>query len=377
MLDNLERVVPRAEGRGESVSARPAAPPKILVVSLIPFRSPRNLVTALRESGFAVEVVCQADHPLCALGDPPIRHPVGFLGPASVGPFGATGAIAAAARRAAPAMIVPCDDLAVSALHKLYVHTRSLSLKRLLRRSIGDPRAYAAAASRSRIQTIARALGVRAPRTFPVDSAAALTAILDDLGYPAVIKRDHTWAGEGVMVVGDRDQALASWRRLTNAHTVQTALGKVPDQGVRYALAGFSRAPPMLDVQEYVAGAPANRAVACRDGAVLAGISAVALETASPTGPARTVRILEHPEMTRTAEVIARRLNANGLLGLDFILSEDGARASLLEVNARATPLAAVCAGASADLTGALFTAVADRPPAPRRRGPGEIVALP
>jgi hypothetical protein len=101
----------------------------------------------------------------------------------------------------------------------------------------------------------------------------------------------------------------------------------------------FSRWPRKLCLQEYVSGRPANRAVVCWKGEVLAGISVEALQTSYEFGPASVVRIIDHPEMQTATQTLIKHLGLSGYVGFDFVLDDED-KAWLLEMNARVTPIA-------------------------------------
>ena len=130
---------------------------------------------------------------------------------------------------------------------------------------------------------------------------------------------------------------------------------------LRARLAG---ARPTLSIQSYVAGRPANAAVACLQGATLGSVQAEVIESDGPTGPSTVVRVIDHPDMTYAVKSIVSNLELSGLCGLDFILDDDG-RAHLLELNPRATPTSHLVGADGTDLLTALRTAFGyERPPA-------------
>jgi hypothetical protein len=59
---------------------------------------------------------------------------------------------------------------------------------------------------------------------------------------------------------------------------------------------------PQLIVQTYIHGRPANCAVLCWEGKVLAGIGVEVVRAQGLTGPATVVRLAESPEMMVPAE---------------------------------------------------------------------------
>ena len=73
-------------------------------------------------------------------------------------------------------------------------------------------------------------------------------------------------------------------------------------------------------LQEEVIGRPANRAVVCYKGKVLAGISVEALETQHDLGPASIVRLIQNQDMTAIAQMMVERFQLSGFIGFDFVL---------------------------------------------------------
>ena len=89
----------------------------------------------------------------------------------------------------------------------------------------------------------------------------------------------------------------------------------------------------------FIPGVPANRAVLCWHGEVLAGLSVEAVKTAHATGPATVVRILDNAEMAEATGHVVRCLGLSGFVGFDFILERTSGRAFLIEMNPRPTPI--------------------------------------
>jgi predicted ATP-grasp superfamily ATP-dependent carboligase len=102
-----------------------------------------------------------------------------------------------------------------------------------------------------------------------------------------------------------------------------------------------------------VAGRDANVALAVKGGRVLAAVAVEVLETRCKNGPARIVRVIDHPGIVSAATKIMEQLHLTGLVGIDFILDVEGA-AHLIEVNARVTPTCRLALGTGSDPVGAL-----------------------
>ncbi len=104
-----------------------------------------------------------------------------------------------------------------------------------------------------------------------------------------------------------------------------------------YALAPRETLPQFM-VQEYIRGNPANRAVACYKGEVIAGLSVTAHETHGLTGRAKIVEIIDNPEMEAVVRRLVKKMKLSGFVGVDFVIERDTGNAYALEMNARTTP---------------------------------------
>ena len=119
---------------------------------------------------------------------------------------------------------------------------------------------------------------------------------------------------------------------------------------------------PRVAVQSYIGGRPANCAVVCAEGKVLAGIGVEVVAFKEPTGPAAIVRVVDNAEMMLCAERLARRLGLSGFFGLDFMIEDGSGAAYLIEMNPRCTPLCHLRLGKSRDMVGALAAQLSGQP---------------
>jgi hypothetical protein len=128
-----------------------------------------------------------------------------------------------------------------------------------------------------------------------------------------------------------------------------------------YLRAWWQAVSPAVIAQAFIDGRPANCAVACWEGRVLAQIDVEVLATSRSSGPASVVRRVDNPEMRRAAERIARRLNLSGLLGLDFMIETGSGAVHLIEMNPRCTPLCHIQPSSGPSLIEVLHAKLAGR----------------
>jgi hypothetical protein len=347
--------------------------PRILLAATLRWPLAARLAIAFSELGCRVEAWCPAGHPLeLTRAAGPIHHGTA-LGPLR--------SLRAAIRSAAPDFIIPCDDEAALHLHRLHRDSRASvagdAQRSLIERSLGAPAACALSTDRGALMRLALAQGVRVPETCSLAAIGDLDGWAVHGGFPAVLKTDCSWGGLGVAVVGDLGGARTAYRVATRPSLLrvlsQLVLRRDPAQLLRW----LRGARPGVTIQKFIVGSPANRAVACWRGEVLAGISVVALQTQAATGPATVVQVVENQEMSETARRLLRALGLSGLCGLDFVIEAATGAAWLIEVNPRATPISHLALGSGPDLPAALHARLGGRTPsAPGGTVAHEVVAM-
>ena len=352
-----------------------AAAPKALIVTTVHWPATTRLGLALINAGFTVAAVAVADHGLRQL-----RRLDAFF---ACKPHVRTAAtIRRAIERWMPDLVVPGDDPALRCLHaihadaKLREGSRAAILAQLIETSLGNPAHFGLVEQRSAIVDLAVADGLRVPDSTVLTGVADLKARLAGATFPKVLKSDGSWGGLGVRIVRSPEEAERAYRELASPPK-WTRVAKHLLQGfdVGPLRARLVRQRPAVTLQDYVGGRPANSAVACWKGEVLAGVSVEVLQTGVETGPSTVVRVIDHPEMAHATAHLVRRLELSGFCGVDFMLDEAG-RAYLLEINPRTTQICHLALGEGGDMAGTLHACLIGGPP--RRIAPlgCDVIAL-
>jgi hypothetical protein len=350
--------------------------PRILLAATLRWPIAARLAIAFRNLGCDVSAICPTQHPVCRIRTLGRAYHYPLLAPLA--------ALKRAIDAAGPDLVVPCDDQAAIHLHELYLQSGvgmegTDAMRALILRSLGVPDACAMATARGELMALASEEGLRIPVTSVVESSTELAGWLQIYGFPAVLKLDGTWGGQGVEIVRNFDEALAAFERMVSRPRILTSVVRLLlDRNPSPIIEALRAAPRVVTVQQFIDGASANRAVACWQGEVLAGISVEAIHTQHASGPATVVRVLDHPEMSAAVARLARRLRISGMWGADFVLSRsDPGVAYLIEVNPRATPVCHLPLGAGRDLPAALVATLQGRSHAIARPGIShEIIAL-
>jgi hypothetical protein len=266
--------------------------------------------------------------------------------------------LAAAICDCAPDLIVACDDRAVT--HMLALHRSAepgSDVAALIERSLGKPENYARVASRHGSLMELRAIGVRVPDTYPVANDAELEASLGRTGFPAVLKSDGSWGGEGVAIVNNRQEARAAFRRLSNPPSRMRSLARAARRrDAHYLLDALAPQRHSVCVQQFVSGKAANSAFAAWNGAVVGTIYYDVLMADATVGPPNVIRRVDCPQIDRATRLAAARFGLSGLHGIDFIRDDCGV-AYAIEINPRATQGGALAFGPDHDLPSALASA--------------------
>jgi hypothetical protein len=259
-----------------------------------------------------------------------------------------------------PDLVIPCDDRATQHLHELYECARSIGasgakVKGLIERSLGSPESYAAVDSRYEVIRISREEGIHVPETSVVNSAGDLRSWGAAKAFPWVLKAAGTWGGRGVRIVNSFEQADQAFLELTGLFRARRVFKRsIVNRDSFWIRPWWNRSRPDIVVQSHVQGRPANCAVACWEGRVLAGIGVEVVSALGPTEPAIVVRVVDNFEMMSAAERLVRRLGLSGLIGLDFMIEDSSGAAYLIEMNPRCTPLCHIQLGKGRDMIGAL-----------------------
>ena len=360
-----------------SSATAPVAAPTILLTATLRWPIAARLAMVFAAMGCRVDVVCPRQHP--ATRTRAIRHAYRYtvLRPLL--------SLQAAIEAAAPDFVIACDDDAAIDLQRLYARSvgadlPARSLHGLIARSLGSPDACALATARARLMTLAAEEGVRIPATAVVGGPGELDTFLEQHKFPVVMKVDSSWGGQGVSIVETREQARRAFDLLSSRPSMAGAMTRLLlDRDPSVLLSSLKKAPRTVIVQEFIAGMPANRAVACWQGQVLAGISVEAIRTLHPTGPATVVQGIENAQMSEAVDRLVRRLGVSGLWGFDFVLQASTEAAYLVEANPRATPVCHLPLGAGQGLAAALYTRLTGSAPrtAPERLERTTVVMFP
>jgi hypothetical protein len=275
--------------------------PKILLFTTINWASTAQLGLTLARRGFEVATIAPFDHGVRKVQTISLHFQ-------SLSYAASEAFVARAIARWEPDLVVPCDDVAVLSLHEVHASAArrkdaaSRAVRTTIERSLGDPAHFPLARTKSAFTLFAQAQGIRIPPTIVIAQPGELDAKLAELSFPLVLKVDGTSSGLGVRIVETAAEARAAYYELiAMCGWGRAVLRAFKTLSTRPVLRSRRERTPAVTLQPYVAGTPANRAVVCWEGEVLAGLSVEALRTNGATGPATVVRVIDQPEITEAA----------------------------------------------------------------------------
>ncbi|MFZ0039412.1 MAG: ATP-grasp domain-containing protein [Candidatus Acidiferrales bacterium] len=326
--------------------------PTVLVATTLRWFSTARLSMALTDAGCTVKAICVPDHPLHKTSVVTETFPYRGLAPIE--------SFAEGIARAKPDFIIPGDDLAVQHLHALYNRERSkgsagAEICALIEKSLGDAESFPIVYSRSDFMHLAEEEGIRTPKTKMIANIRELREWGAEMGFPAVIKANGTWGGEGVRVVRSQREAERAFRKLSKPPIVARVAKRVLlDRDATLVWPFLTRRRNVVNAQAFVGGREATSLVVCSKGTVLAALHFEVLCKQSSNAPASVVRLIDDPDMTSAAEKMVRRMNLSGFVGFDFMLEAETGNAYLIEINSRPTQVGHLRLGPGRDLPAAM-----------------------
>ena len=233
----------------------------------------------------------------------------------------------------------------------------------LIERSLGSPRGYATVLCRYDLLRLAAKEGLRVPRTELLETEEDIAHHETEQPFPWVLKADETWGGRGVRIVHSRKEAQESFSDLNRPFRLLRVLKRAfVNRDPFWVRPWWEGRNPSIVVQSHIQGRPANCAVVCSEGKVLAGIAVEVLSAEGATGPATIVRIVDDPTMLTYAKRIAQKLTISGFFGLDFVIEDGTNEVFLVEMNPRCTPQCHLRLGVGRNMTGALWAQLSGSP---------------
>ncbi|HEY8254956.1 MAG TPA: hypothetical protein VIG39_09970 [Rhizomicrobium sp.] len=283
-------------------------PATILLATTMGWPFPAQLAGAFAGAGGQVQALAPASAMLARSRYPMRHHLYSSLAPMDC----LTQAIAAAK----PDLIVPCDDLAA----------------RLVAQVQGEP-----LPGRLDFLERAAAAGASVAAAEGIGGEDYLEAAIAKLGLPLVLKLDHSWGGEGVMIAESRQEAVKAFRRLGRQSRFRNIFRALRGRGTHFLTQALYPVPARISAQHFISGTAATSSVACWRGKVVASHHFDVRLSTTLTSPASVIAVSDCKQMAAAAGSVARVFHLSGLFGLDYIRDRSG-QVHLLEMNRRATP---------------------------------------
>jgi hypothetical protein len=248
--------------------------------------------------------------------------------PTNAGKLQWVDAFTAMVKATGPQLVMPCDDTAFRLMQQLVIappKTMQPELHRqlatLIVNSLGDPAHYRASVDRMLLCPAAEAAGVRVPPFTIISTVAEAKPFVAAHGWPVVLKRSHSSAGEGVAICKDSDTLTREFERLARGPAL-----KLDDADGRGLL-----------VQAYIPGRTQYFAGTAWRGSLLCGYGVDKLAGESQ-GAASVVRYFHSEHLQNSASTLVAAFGATGIFAPEYIVDERTGDAYLVEINRRVTP---------------------------------------
>jgi ATP-grasp domain-containing protein len=335
--------------------------PKILLTDTNRWPVVPRLMISFCRMGCNVAVLCPTPgHPVQKVSN--VGHIFRYNG------FAPVDSLRAAIEAFDPDMVVPSCDRSVQHLHELHAISQSegsagRKIAALIERSLGSPDGFPIVSSRYELLKIAQSEGILVPKMTAIENDSDLQFWNIETAPPWVIKADGTWGGHGVRIAKDATEAKRFSLEFTQRPGVAKLIRRMllnRDRG--WVLFDWNHSRRSVIAQSVINGRPANCAVVCWQGKVLAGIAVEVIKARGATGPATVVQIVSGSEMIAAAEKITRRLGISGFFGLDFMIEKGTGAVYLIEMNPRCTPPCPLPLGDGRDLVAAIWAQLTDQP---------------
>ena len=272
---------------------------------------------------------------------------VGHL-PVNATPAAWVEAFASMVESTSPRLVLPCDDTALRLLMLLALSPPAmlppalhLQLAALIVDSLGNPAFYRASIDKTMIGPAAAALGVRVPASIVVTALDDAKRFIATHGFPIVIKRSHSTAGEGVALCADQGMVDREFARLM----------ATPALDLDDLAAG------QVVLQEFIAGKIHFYTAVAWRGALVSGV-AVEKIAGELKGPTSAARYFASPQMHAATARLTAGFGITGIFSPEFIVDPAGGEPYLLEINRRISHGTHRGARMNVDAAAALYAAM-------------------
>jgi len=211
-----------------------------------------------------------------------------------------------------PAVVVPASDQSIACLRPWRTE-----IERHTRLAMGSEAALKIAVDKHATLALASELGIDVPKMAMLDDDDDLAAIMDGIGYPAVIKPSWSWS-----------------RGFAGRRLVPTAVLNIAEASVAVSLLRRAGAPVL--VQELLIGEREGLSLFRANNRVLAEFAHVSVRTTPMLGGACAVResIPMPPDLRKAAVALITAMDLDGYSQIEFRRDLNG-RPVLMEVNPR------------------------------------------
>src|SRR5246127_2337701 len=262
--------------------------PRILLMDTNRWPVPARVAMAFSRVGCIVAAICRMPgHPIEALSV--VQRIFHYSG------FHPLNSVRTAIEEFDPDVVIPSCDRGVQHLHELHALSQSQGVSgkktaAVIERSLGSPESFPIVSSRYEFLRVARSEGILVPDMIAINNGADLNRWTAETASRWVLKADGTWGGRGVRVAHTPIAAERYFLELIRRAEVLELIKRLilnRDRG--WVFLDWKSSRPRVIAQSFIDGRPANCAVVCWQGRLLAGIGVDVIMAQGAKGPATVV----------------------------------------------------------------------------------------
>lgn len=243
-------------------------------------------------------------------------------------------------------LILPgCDreiDYFCQVLREKSLYSRKLKpLRELIQKSWNNEKAIQVLNSKSDLLKLADDLSILTPHNKVISSKSDLLIEIKKRTFPIVLKSSNGFAGDGVKICCEYNDAERMYEELSSISLVKANLKYKVVRIIGNLLAlPYGIKNSEISIQDYIVGTPCMHIILASKGEVLSSVTLLKLcSYPKETSPSSVVKVINHPQISESCAKLVKETEISGFLDFDFMIDAQN-NAYLLESNPRPTPMA-------------------------------------
>jgi carbamoyl-phosphate synthase large subunit len=238
-----------------------------------------------------------------------------------------------------PDLIIPGDEDAIMALHKLSRLLKFIpyfnKFSKLIRKSLTPEPFDSLILSKSDFQNKCHEWGLRTPQNRSLLNVNDAILEAHKMGFPVVLKHDFGYGGSGVFICHNVEEIKEQFLTLKKK-SIRIQLKEIFK---KYFFISIFSNEQKISLQQYIEG-PVGQAPFCAfEGVIFALNPTTKLHTyPGKAGPSSVIEGFKNQEIENFVTIIGKNLHYTGFGSVDFMIEEKTGKLYIIELNPRPTP---------------------------------------